>query len=215
MMSVIDQIASAQGRRDDVPNKELAKALAEEENKEGIQEIANNLQNAEPKVISDCIKVLYEVGYINPSLIAEYWQAFLDLLDSKHNRLVWGGMTALSTIAMLKANELFPYINEIKKAVTNGSVITRDGGITALAGIGSMCEEYRNAIFPFLFDILLTCRPKDVPSYSEKSLVTIDDQNADQFIQVLEERLPSLSERQAKRVTKVKRKVERIGKLDI
>lgn len=214
-MSVLNQIASAQGRRDDAPNKELAKALATEENQKGIQEIAENLQNDDPKIISDCIKVLYEVGYINPSLIADYWQAFLDLLDSKHNRLVWGGMTALSTIASLKADELFPYISKIQKAVTNGSVITRDGGITTLAGIGSMCEEYRKAIFPFLFDILHTCRPKDVPSYSEKSLVIIDEQNAGQFIQILEERLPLLSERQAKRVTKVKRKVERINKLNI
>ncbi len=214
-MSVLNLIASAQGRRDDVPNKELAKVLAAEENKEGIQEIANNLKNVNRKIQSDCIKVLYEVGYINPSLIADYWQAFLDLLDSKHNRLVWGGMTALSTIAMLKADDLFPYIAEIEKAVENGSVITRDGGITTLAWIGSMCEEYRKTISPFLFDILLTCRPKDVPSYSEKSLVTIDDQNAAQFIQVLEDRLPSLSERQAKRVSKVKIKVARIGKLDI
>jgi len=214
-MSVLNQIASVQGRRDDVPNKELAKALAADENKEGIQEIADNLQNTDTAIQSDCIKVLYEVGYLNPALIAEYWHAFLNLLDSKHNRLVWGGMTALSTIAMLKADELFPHLNEIKNAISEGSVITRDGGIKALAGIGSMSEEYRNTIFPFLIEILLTCRPKDVPSYSEKSLLTVDRKNADQFIRALEERTPSLSERQIQRVKKVMRKAERTGKLDI
>ena len=214
-MAVIDQIASALGRRDDIPNKELARALASDENTEGIHEIATNLLNEDSAIQSDCIKVLYEVGYLNPALIVEYWQEFLELLDSKYNRLVWGGMTALSTIAMLKADELFPHLNEIKKAVTEGSAITRDSGVTTLAGIGSTCEEYRNTIFPLLVEILLTCRPKDVPSYSEKSLLTVDKKNADQFTQTLEERIPSLSERQTQRVKKVIRKVEKIGKLDI
>lgn len=209
-MSVLDQIASRLGRRDDVPNKELAIQLVTEGNKNGIREIAANLSSTELAVQSDCIKVLYEIGYLDPSLIAEYWQSFLVLIKSKTNRLVWGGMTALSTIAILKADELFPHIDDIKNAVTKGSVITRDGGIKTLAGIGSKCEEYRKDIFPFLIDILATCRPKDVPSYAEKMLSIVDKQNSDTFLHVLVERLPSLSDRQAKRVQKVMRKVDRL-----
>lgn len=202
-MSVLDQIASRQGRRDDKPNKDLAKQLADEGNKSGIREIAENLSSNELAVQSDCIKVLYEVGYLNPSLIAEYLQAFLIFIKSKVNRLVWGGMTALSTIASHKADELFPHIEYIKHAVTEGSVITRDSGITTLAGIGSVCEDYRKGVLPFLLDILIICRPKEVPSYAEKILPIVDKLNCDPFVQALEERMLSLSERQTRCVQKV------------
>jgi len=158
-LSVLNQIASLQGRRDDVPYQKLAKSLVAEVNIEGIQEIVTNLSNADPEVQSDCIKVLYEIGYRDPSLIAEYWHEFLDLLDSKNNRLVWGGMTALSTIDSIKAEALYPHREKIIHAVTKGSVIIRDSGIKTLALIGSVCEEYRKDVFPFLMDLLTTCRP--------------------------------------------------------
>ena len=39
-MSVLNKIAYFQNRRDEVPNQELARQLAEKKNKKGIQEIA-------------------------------------------------------------------------------------------------------------------------------------------------------------------------------
>jgi hypothetical protein len=58
-----------QNRRDEVPNQQLAKELAETENKAGIKEIAKNLQHKNKSVQSDCLKVLYEIGYLKPDLI--------------------------------------------------------------------------------------------------------------------------------------------------
>ena len=71
-MSVINRLATTLGRRDDVPNRELARELAETKAVEDIRELVANLQNRDRKIQSDCIKVLYEVGYIAPELIAEY-----------------------------------------------------------------------------------------------------------------------------------------------
>ncbi len=39
-MSVLNRLACSQGRRDEVPNQELAHALAATEDREGIREIA-------------------------------------------------------------------------------------------------------------------------------------------------------------------------------
>ena len=109
-MSVLNQLASALRRGDDVPNQALAKKLAAHQDKEGIQELVDNLPNDDPAIQSDCIKTLYEVGYLDPALIADHWEAFLALLERKNNRMVWGGMIALATIAGLRAEELFPYV---------------------------------------------------------------------------------------------------------
>ena len=89
-MSVITRLAFALGRRDDVPNQELAKELAVARAVDGVRELVANLQHPDRNIQSDCIKVLYEIGYIAPELIAEYVEEFLALLKSKNNRLVWG-----------------------------------------------------------------------------------------------------------------------------
>ena len=79
-MSVLDRLAAAQGRRDEAPNQELARELAERGDREGIRELVANLGHADQNVRSDCLKTLYEIGYLKPELVAEYAAEFLRLL---------------------------------------------------------------------------------------------------------------------------------------
>jgi hypothetical protein len=202
-MSTLDRIAHLQNRRDEIPNQELARDLAVQKDHEGIREIAENLWNKDKNIQADCIKVLYEIGYIDAELIAEYVDDFLKLLKSKNNRLAWGGMIALSTIADIRADELFNRLQELHSAIEHGSVITVDGGILTLARIASTREEFRQAIFPYLLNHLETCRPKDVPQHSEKSLSAVDTSNKGDFIAVLEQRMEHLTGPQVARVKKV------------
>jgi hypothetical protein len=207
-MSVLTQLASAQGRRDEVPNQELAKDLVQEMDKKGIKELADNLWNNDKNIAFDCIKVLYEVGYLEPRLISQYAEDFVRLLSSKNNRMVWGGALALSTIAGISADILFPHTDIIINAVRTGSVITQDNGIGALAIIASKNNRYRKRILPFLFRHLETCRPQSLPQHSEKTLCTVNKKNADAFIHLLEKRLSGLTLPQRKRVKKVIKQAE-------
>jgi len=86
-MSVIDKLAHSIGRRDEVPNQELARDLAAKKDKKGIHEVAENLWNKDKNIQADCIKVLYEVGYIEPKLIVDYTEDFVKCLRNKNNRL--------------------------------------------------------------------------------------------------------------------------------
>jgi hypothetical protein len=153
-MSVLNRLASAQQRNDDVPNQELARELAQSKNVADIRELVDNLRNQDMQIQSDCIKTLYELGYLAPELIADYVQEFIELLTSKQNRLVWGGMIALSTIAILKAPEIFQHLTTLKKVITHGSVITVDGGIKTLALVASTNASYRTELLPYLFQHL-------------------------------------------------------------
>jgi hypothetical protein len=203
MKSVLDRIAFYQNRRDEVPNQELAQQLAQADNRQGIREIAENLSNKNPNVRSDCLKVLYEVGYIEPGLIAEHVEGILSLLHEKNNRLVWGALIALSTIAELKSAAIGRHAEEIMRIMESGSVITVDNGVKTLAGVASKEPRLRKELVAWLFDHLRTCRPKDVPQHSEKTLVAVDRQARAEFIKILNARLSDLSPSQAKRVKKV------------
>ena len=207
-MSALPRIAYFQHRRDEVPNQELAKELAAQKDRKGIQEIAANLWNENSNVQSDCLKVLYEIGYLQPELIAPYADDFLRLLHSRNNRLVWGAMIALSTVADRKADAIYPHVEEIKHVMDQGSIITKDNGVKVLALVAAQNAAYSKEIFPYLLHHLQTCRPKDVPQHAEKSAVAVSAHNKQQFMAVLEKRLVDLSGSQTARVKKVIQEVE-------
>jgi hypothetical protein len=201
-MSVLNRLASSLGRRDEVPNQELAQDLAARQDKAGIREVAENLWTRDRNIQADCIKVLYEVGSIDPGLIAAYTEDFAKLLRSKNNRLVWGGMTALAEVAKTDPNAVYPHLDAIKKAKATGSVITVDHAISALAHT-AIKEEYNQLIFPYLVKHLSGCRPKELPQHAEKTLPAVNASNKADFIKVLEKRLEDLSGSGRARVKKV------------
>lgn len=202
-MSVLNRLASSLGRRDEIPNQELARDLAANKDKASIREIAENLWNRDKNIQVDCIKVLYEVGYIEPKLISDYAEDFVKLLRSKNNRLVWGGMTALAEVAKVNPNAVFKHLNAIKKAKETGSVITVDNAISTLAYTAAAKEEYNQAIFPYLLNHLSGCRPKEVPQHAERSFPAVNSSNKADFIKVLEKRIEDLSGAGLLRVKKV------------
>jgi hypothetical protein len=208
-MSVLNQLASSLGRRDEIPNQELAHDLAARKDRAGIHEIAENLWNKDKNIQADCIKVLYEIGYLEPRLIAGYTEDFAKLLRSKNNRLVWGGMTALAEVAKTNPEAVFNRLEEIKKAKETGSVITVDSAISTLAHTAAK-EEYNEVIFPYLLKHLSGCRPKEVPQHSEKALAAVNASNKADFIQVLEDRLEDLSGSGLARVKKVIKQANKI-----
>ena len=202
-MSVLDRLASVRGRRDEALNQELARELVETQDGNAIHELVTNLNHRDRAIQSDCIKVLYEIGYLRPELIAPYVTEFLTLLESRNNRMVWGGMIALSTIAALQAPLLFEYRREIQRAIEKGSVITIDRGIRTLAKVAAQDEVYRRKLFPYLLAHLQTCRPKDVPARAEDILLAVDGENRDAFIDALNQRASDMRPSQLRRLQKV------------
>lgn len=202
-MSILNRLAHSLGRRDEVPNQELARDLAAKKDKKGILEITKNLWNKDKNIQADCIKVLYEVGVIEPKLIADYTDDFVKCLRSKNNRLAWGGLTALAEVAKANPDAVFKHLDAIKKAKESGSVITVDNAISTLAYTAAGNKKYNEVIFPYLIKHLSGCRPKEVPQHSEKTLPAVNPSNKTDFIKVLEKRMEDLSGGGLTRVKKV------------
>jgi len=188
-----------------VPNKDLAKELAETKNQAGIDEIAKNLWHKNKSVSSDCLKVLYEIGYINPDLISEYVGEFLKLLKSKINRMVWGAMIALATIAERKSAEIWTNIDTVINAVENGTLITVVWGIKTLARVASTDKKYNNCIFPFLIKHLKKSIPRDILLHAESILPAVNSENKKEVLAVLYSRKSELKPSQSARFKKLVR----------
>jgi hypothetical protein len=206
-MSVLQRIAYFQGRRDEIPNQELAGELVEARDVEGIREIADNLGHSIPSVQSDCLKVLYEIGYLAPDLIAGYVDRFLALLRHKNNRMVWGGMIALATIADLRPAEIWKDVDAVIAAVDYGTVITEVWGIKTLARVAAADGAYSERLFPLLMSYLKVCLPRDVPVHAESILPAVDADHQDEYLAVLVARKPEMTASQLVRLNKVTRRL--------
>jgi hypothetical protein len=202
---MIERLASQLGRRDEVPNIELAEMLCQNEDTKGIAEIAANLTNKDKAIANDCIKVLYEIGDRKPYLISQYAEIFLSLVRSRNNRLAWGSMTALATIADLVPETIYESINRVLSAFYEGSVITVDNAVTVLAKLCKNNDAYKQHLLSLLFKHLQECRPKEVAQHAERMSLCIDREDIREFHRVLDSRLAHLSDSQKTRIGKLKR----------
>jgi hypothetical protein len=178
MPDVLARLASALGRNDERPNVELAEDLAKTGDKAAIAVLAKTLGEGPLALQNDAIKVLYEIGVLNPGLVAPYADTFLALLESKNNRNVWGALQAIDTIVLEQSAEVLAALPAILAAADKGSVIERVAGAA----------------------------PNQFPMYAELAAPVIDTIHKAQFIAVLEARLKSIdAPAKQKRVEKVLR----------
>lgn len=206
-MNIIDRLASSLNRRDEIPNQELARQIADKSDKDAVQKLVTALSGANKDIQNDCIKVLYEIGGINPTLIAPYYKVFLALLEHKNNRLQWGAMTALSSMTLENPKAIYTSLPQIIAAANKGSVITKDYAVNMLISLCSL-KQYADKIFPLLNEQLLNSPVNQLPMYAERAMPVINDKNKEQFIKTLLSRLDDIDkDSKRKRVEKLIKKI--------
>jgi len=209
-MTTIEKLASSLGRRDEIPNQELAKQIADKKDKKAIRELIDNLNNKSKDIQNDCIKVIYEIGALNPKLIADYYVDLLKLLDSSNNRLQWGGMTALNTIVVENPEIIFKNLAKLVDVAEKGTVITKDNLMAILIKLCSI-KKYSEDTFSLFNEQLINCPTNQLPMYAENAMTIINDTNKTQFIKTLTSRLGDIEKQTKKaRVEKVIKKVDEI-----
>jgi hypothetical protein len=199
--TLINKIAYYRNIRNEVPNQELARELAETNNAVGIKEISTYLFDKNNSISSDCIKVLYEIGCLKPELIRDFIEIFISLLDNKNNRMIWGGMIALSTIAHLKADDIFKKIDLVLLAMKKGTLITEVAGIKTLVKVSMKNTLYKEKLMPFLFDYMEKARPIDFATRIETVLPLIHrPEEKDLFERIIDLKSTELSKAQLKKL---------------
>lgn len=202
-MTVLNKLATSLGRRDEVPNEDLAQEIAGSKNAGAVKELIENLTSTDNNIANDCIKVLYEVGERNPKLIMGYTKEFGALLGSNNNRLVWGSMTALDAVARFNPNGVHDLMREILTAAEGESVIARDHAVGILVKLASV-REYRSEALAALLGQLRGSPVNQLPMYAEMSEQAFQETHKKDFSKVLRARSKEFKkESQKKRIDKV------------
>jgi hypothetical protein len=197
-MTVIDKLATSLNRRDEIPNQELAKQIANSNDKKAVEELVENLNNKNKDIQNDCIKVIYEIGEVKPKLIAGFSEELIALLDNRNNRLQWGAMTALNTITNENPKTIYKALGKIIAFADKGSVITNDHCVGILIKLCSV-KEYAEDAFSLLNERLKISPTNQLPMYAENALPIINEKNKAVFIKTLNSRLSEI-EKDTKRI---------------
>ena len=194
-MSVIDKLSSRLGKREAGPNVEVAKLCVE--NPKYLSEIRDYLHSRDRRLQGDCAEVFAEVAKIKPELTAKYLGDLLSMLDTKNNRAIWESLAAISLVARLKADEIFPFRDKLFHLAEAGSVIVVDGAVSTLGKVAAQRDVYSKEIFRKLLGILERCIPRDIPRMAEyiAPAVRADKPFKDEMSGVLERRLPECRNR--------------------
>lgn len=208
--NTIDELAHSLGRKDEVPNQELANAIVQCTNNEAVRELVKNLHHKSKDIQNDCIKVIYEIGTLKPEMIAAFSSELINLLDSKNNRLQWGAMTALNAITAIKPEAIYNALPKIIATADQGSVITNDhcvGIMIKLCGV----KKYNESVFSLLNERLLKSPDNQLPMYAENAFHVINTENKAAFVKTLTSRIRGI-EKESKRfrIEKVIRKVNKM-----
>jgi len=207
-MSILNQLSSAQGRKDEVPNQELAAKIVAAANKEAVKELIENLNNKNKDIQNDCIKTLYEVAEKRPDLVSVYASDFIKLLDSKNSRMVWGTMTAISTITLEQPELVFNALPKIiNMADTSGSVIARDHAMYILSRLATIKKYYEDCLI-LIIEQLIKAPVNQFPMYTEITAPVIKDLDKPAYLKILADRLDDIDqESKRKRIEKVLKKM--------
>jgi hypothetical protein len=204
-MSVLDRLANALGRNDERPNVELAETLVARPDRKAIAGLADALSTGTVAVQNDAIKVLYEIGERAPQLVAPHAEAFVALLKSRNNRNVWGAMSAIDTIAGVKAQEVTAHLEDILAAADKGSVIAKDKAMSTLAKLAQAGE---GKAMPALLERLQDAAPNQFQMYAELAANVVAPGHRAKLVGIIEARLRTIDAAGKKaRVEKVLRKL--------
>jgi hypothetical protein len=207
-MSVINQLATSLDSPNDEPNKVLAKKIVSKGDKAAVKELVEHLSSKDKNIQSDCIKVLYEIGEIKPELIADHDKIFIELLDNKNNRLIWGAMTALDGIASVKPLQIHKNLAKILLVADRGSVITKDHGINILIKLGAI-KKFEDDMLTLLLDQFKDCPTNQLPKYAEDSFSIVSEKFKPKFVKTLQSRLSEIEkDTKKKRVEKIIKKLQ-------
>lgn len=204
---MIEKLACRLGRNDEIPNIELAEHLCQQNDISGVKEIVGGFKGADKSVANDCIKVLYEIGNRTPNLISDYANDFISCLRSKNNRLVWGSMMALAQIAEFTPEPIFERLAVVVAAYEEGSVITVDNSISVFAGLCKANADYAKTVLPIIINHLQKCKPREVAQHAERAAICFNNENAEEFLRVLEKRKSDLTASQQARINRLIKKL--------
>jgi hypothetical protein len=167
-MSIAHRLAGKRTPRTEEPNIRLAEDVCAKGDIDAVAELGELLDAGRKKQRHDALKVLYEIGLRKPELVVPQLENLIDQLDGRDNRILWGTIYALSTIAQLAPKQLMGFLPVILAASDRATVIAKDKAMLILAEL-CMQEDSHKAVVPKMLNHVAEAAVNQFPTYAERA----------------------------------------------
>ena len=167
-MSIENELATSQGRRDQGPNKTLAQKIVTGRDTAALDELVTILKNPKNKdVLFDALKVIETVGELNPDMARPAFDVILRHLKDPANKIVWMAMSALSHLTPFYPQKTFDKLELIVGIMDGDSIIAKDKGFKILTDLYKQ-SQFRSVLVPLMEEQLLMAPANQLGQYTEK-----------------------------------------------
>ncbi len=183
---VSQRLSTSLGRRDTQADIALGQDIADRLDGDDLGGLVELLDDEE--LASSAIKAIYECGYLAPQLLVPEFDRLVALLDARHNRMVWGGMIAVSCVATVAPDLVWTHAERIQEAHWRGTVITKVTSVRALSRVAAANPVRAMALVSFFEAVLGAADPKQLVSEAEDILPAMPPEHREGLLAVLVER---------------------------
>jgi len=202
-MTIQAQLAHAQDRRDQRPNRILAERIVNEGGAEQLQGLVDFFLSKPHKDLQkDCVLTMAWIGEQSPELLIPHIDLLIENFNSEIPRVVWGSMIAMAFCAHLVTDKIYSSLPKILDAMDAGSAVTRDHGYRMLMTLYQR-EKYQENLFFIALEQIQKAPSNQVGQYAERLIEVLNPIHRKELISVLEEKNAELSnEYHIRRLTK-------------
>ncbi len=205
--SIVEQLATSRGRRDEAPNIELADRIVQNRDKRAIVQLVDLATSGAPPIRYDAIKALFETARHAPDLVLPHLPALLALLDDPLNRILWATLQILDVLTPLAPEKIMAELDRILDAADRSSVVAKDKLMSILTRLNAD-PRFAELVTPTILLRLAHAAPNQFPTYAENAAMTIGTSHRAELARIIKTRMTAIaSPTRRKRLEKVLKKL--------
>ncbi|WP_420577000.1 hypothetical protein [Ekhidna sp.] len=202
-MPIQEKLAYALDRKDQEPNRLVARQIVESEGQRGIEDLIEFIESKPKKRAQmDAMLALAYVGEMSPQVLAPYVHFLISKLNDPINRVIWGSMIGLAHIAHLVQPKLFSGLPKVIDAMDAGTVVTRDYGFRIMVDLYKD-RQFQEDMFLLIQEQLMKAPSNQLGQYAERIIEVLNKNHLNPLIETLESRREDVTnEHHIKRLNK-------------
>jgi hypothetical protein len=192
-MLISKKLSSALNRKDQAPNRALAKEIIHTGGGQQLKELVDFFLSQPHKDLQkDAILTIAWVAEESPELVIPHADVLIGNLDASINRVIWGSMIAISAITHLIPEKIYQALPQILDAMEASTVVTRDYGFRILTTLYTQADLQENMLY-ILREQLRMAPDNQVGQYAERLLTVLNPDHKELVLETFTERLQELS----------------------
>lgn len=169
----------------------------------GLPHYASALEDQNPNIANQAVRVFEEVALLKPELCAPYIERVVRLLNSQNPRVVQGSAQVLPLLARVAPAKVARHLEKLRTGYDTTSEVAKEGTVRTFVALCLASVAYQKRVVDVFEKALGTAEPKTLIRFTELVLPALKGEPHAQVRAVVEHRLPEIPRPQAEKIAEL------------